>query len=119
MINFVEKRFEYYNSMGGAADEGAVMRLSALRYWMREECRDKGVRFVEADWKDYIGSLDVPRQTNMWDCGLFVCKYIENLARGIKATDGMAFAEADMPKIRDEVCMSLIKGRLVCARDWQ
>jgi hypothetical protein len=46
-----------------------------------------------------------------YDCGLFVCKYIECICRGVPLNE--AFREEQMPDIRKHVCLSLLYGEVM------
>jgi Ulp1 family protease len=52
--------------------------------------------------------LDLPIQRNGFDCGVFVCHFVEQLQKG----GTMEFARTDMEMKRNVIRQNLIKGRI-------
>jgi sentrin-specific protease 1 len=68
VVNMRDRRFEYYDSFGGA--EPTI--IQNLRLWLMEESRDKrGIELLLEDWEDYYPGECIPQQTNGHDCGVF------------------------------------------------
>jgi sentrin-specific protease 1 len=57
-------------------------------------------------WKFLI--QNVPQQNNYYDCGVFMCKYLEYLLKDEK----IDFSSEDMPYFRLLIGINLLKGRL-------
>ncbi|KAK6345957.1 Smt3-specific protease [Orbilia blumenaviensis] len=99
-VNVEKKRFEYYDSLAGNWDP-----ISLLRGWMRDEV---GKKYKDEEWEDlYLGS-QTPQQGNGFDCGVFLCKTAEVIARG----GVMNFSQKDIPKIRKMMQVELLRGDL-------
>jgi Ulp1 family protease len=58
---------------------------------------------------DYKFAQDIPRQENTYDCGVFLCKYIEYLSRGEQIT----FTQQDMNYFRLLITTELLEGKLM------
>ena len=50
--------------------------------------------------------LDMPHQSNGYDCGVFVLKFADYVARGVV----MDWAEADMPHFRRLITAEMMAG---------
>ena len=50
---------------------------------------------MEPDGIEAVIELDIPQQTNGFDCGIFVCKYAEHITRNVvidfEPTDGKIY----------------------------
>ncbi|KAJ3135410.1 SUMO1 sentrin specific peptidase 1 [Physocladia obscura] len=101
VINFRDKRIEYYDSLRG--DNQTLFRL--YRDYLASESLDKKkCVFDFQGWTDYCPK-DVPGQLNGFDCGVFTCMYAEYRSRNAD----FDFAQKFMPFIRRrmiyEICM--------------
>ncbi|KAK1761295.1 hypothetical protein QBC47DRAFT_290957 [Echria macrotheca] len=65
-----------------------------------------GDGFVEEDWK--IGQYDAPRQTNGYDCGVFVVTNALCVALGINPKE--AYKQSDLPLQRRRIAAVLLNG---------
>ncbi|EFA81103.1 sentrin/SUMO-specific protease [Heterostelium album PN500] len=80
VINFVDKRFEYYDSLLGDNSQC----LTKLRRYLEDEMNDKSKKGVInlSEFTDYTPK-DIPVQQNGYDCGVFTCKFADYTARGL------------------------------------
>jgi hypothetical protein len=100
VINFIDKRFEYYDSMGGG-DRGV---LGHLRRYVQDEANQysKQPGYDLSEWEDYTPH-DVPQQDNGNDCGVFMCKFADYLSGNLE----LRFDAGDMPYFRDRMALEL------------
>ncbi|KAK6506413.1 Smt3-specific protease [Arthrobotrys conoides] len=99
-VNVEKKRFEYYDSLAGNWDP-----ISLLRSWMKQEV---GAKYVDSEWEDFYPGSQTPQQGNGYDCGVFLCKTAEVIARG----GALNFSQKDIPVIRKMMQVELLKGDL-------
>lgn len=96
MINFEEKRFEYWDSLNGT--ESKV--FSALREYMTNECPQVSIE----SWHDWIPT-DGPQQENGYDCGVFACQIAEHLSRRAVPS----YSQTDMQELRKRMAVSILE----------
>ncbi|KAK6331698.1 Smt3-specific protease [Orbilia javanica] len=99
-VNVEKKRFEYYDSLAGDWDP-----LGLLRTWMTNEV---GAKYKDSEWEDFYPGSQTPQQGNGYDCGVFLCKTAEVIARG----GAMNFSQRDIPEIRRMMQVELLKEDL-------
>ncbi|KAF3260465.1 Smt3-specific protease [Orbilia oligospora] len=99
-VNVEKKRFEYYDSLAGNWDP-----ISLLRTWMKHEV---GSKYIDGEWEDFYPGSQTPQQGNGYDCGVFLCKTAEVIARG----GVLNFSQKDIPVIRKMMQVELLKGDL-------
>jgi sentrin-specific protease 1 len=84
VVNWVDKRFEYFDSCG-YSDNGV---LSNLRSYVADEMKDKqgGAIWDDSGWTDHVwkDKDGTPKQKNGWDCGLFMLKTADLLAQNAR-----------------------------------
>ncbi|KNC76556.1 hypothetical protein SARC_10951, partial [Sphaeroforma arctica JP610] len=106
VINVKEKRFEYYDSLGGR--NTAV--LKTLRDYLQEEHISKtGQPLDFSEWTDYTPGTMCPQQNNCSDCGVFLCQFSEYRSRGADLT----FSQADMPYFRRRIVHEILQMKLM------
>ena len=91
MVNFNEKRFEYYDSLGGENKKCLEVRarttdlrnqklikiLQRLERYVKDEYKTKhNGEFDTSQW-EFHTPLDIPHQQNGYDCGVFMCKFAD------------------------------------------
>ena len=77
VVNVRDKRFEYYDSMGGTNPTA----MQNLKLWLMEESKDKrGEEFNLESWEDYNPRESIPQQTNTSDCGVFTLQFADCIA---------------------------------------
>ncbi|OLL25386.1 Ubiquitin-like-specific protease 1 [Neolecta irregularis DAH-3] len=100
VINFRDKRFEYWDSLGGGGNEV----FESLRDYVKEESAGE---IDLSQWTDYYPKNN-PKQNNGYDCGVFTCKTAECISRGAL----MNFDQSDMMNIRNWMVKEILDGRL-------
>ena len=80
VINFMDRRFEYYDSMFGHCRT----ILQELRQYVKDEAKTYSGQddYEFSEWTDYIPK-DIPGQENGFDCGVFMCMYANYLSDGL------------------------------------
>ena len=106
MVNLREKRFEYYDSLRGS--EGAVLRN--LRRWLEDEHKEKQKAPLDtSEWTEVVWQSGTPRQRNGSDCGVFMTRTADYLARDAV----LDFGQADMEYFRRRI----IADAMACGRE--
>ena len=109
VINRKMRRFEYYDSLFGRAGGS---KLRHLRRWLEEESADKKkVPLDTSEWTDVVFQQEwnvTPVQRNGSDCGVFMTRTADYLAR-----DGrLDFTEDDMEYFRRRMVLEILTLRL-------
>lgn len=118
VINNRQKRFEYYDSLGGRNPD-ALRKLR--RYYQDEHRAKKQANLALTDWTDYQPM--VPLQSNSSDCGVFVCQFMHSLSRdSTTQTHDLAQNETDtifdftaenMPYFRQRMIYEIITKEFI------
>ena len=120
VINFVDRRFEYHDSLRGSGRHV----IKNLRDWLRKESADKRKCEWEG-WEEIAGHPNdgewrngwsekewergIPQQRNGFDCGVFMCKNADYHAR-----DGLLnFTQADIDYFRRRIVLEIRNCQLV------
>ncbi|KNF03684.1 hypothetical protein PSTG_03205 [Puccinia striiformis f. sp. tritici PST-78] len=112
VINNRQKRFEYYDSLGGS---GSGV-LSKLRRYYQDEYQAKKDEDVDLnEWSDY--QPEVPLQSNSSDCGVFVCQFMYSLSQDLidqnlqegKVVKLFDFTAENMPYLRLKMAFEIIR----------
>ena len=115
VVNFLEKRFEYFDSMSHqdehtgeylAPEDGGV--LANLRLYIKDEhhAAQKEAPWDDEGWTDHVwvaGKHNTPRQTNSWDCGVFMCKTADLYAQDAR----LDFGQDDMGYFRRRMAIEI------------
>ncbi|KAI8823530.1 uncharacterized protein EV422DRAFT_359246 [Fimicolochytrium jonesii] len=105
VLNFKEKRVEYYDSLHGSAAN--VLRI--MRSYLEQESMDKKKqKFDFSAWTDYA-PRDCPAQLNGNDCGVFTCLFMEYTAR----EQHFDFDGTSMPYFRRRIMWEIMKTKLM------
>ncbi|KAF9520526.1 hypothetical protein BS47DRAFT_1370365 [Hydnum rufescens UP504] len=107
-INVRRKRIEYYDSLGTRRE---VVYQRLREYLQRESLDKKKIDFEFEDWEDYFSEA-TPQQENAYDCGVFVCQFMEAISRGEDAEE-FAFDQRNMPYIRRRMLWEISEKRLI------
>ncbi|KAF8343928.1 uncharacterized protein EI90DRAFT_2900825, partial [Cantharellus anzutake] len=107
-INLRRKRIEYFDSLGRC--RSSVYEI--LRDYLDKEHIDKKkIGFSFDGWRDYF-STDTPQQENAFDCGVFMCQFMEAASRGEEVED-FAFRQENMPYLRRRMLWEIRQSRLI------
>jgi len=108
VINFKEKRFEYYDSLGGCHEKF----FKFCRRFVFDEREKVGVDFSLEGFVDFCPQ-DAPHQTNGSDCGVFTLKFLEWACecRDPRVLGG--FSQEDMHYFRRRTLLEIIQGKLL------
>lgn len=81
------------------------------RKYLKDESKEKrNCPFKRSNTR--ASSFNEPVQNNENDCGVFLCQYAENLARGMQFGN-FDFQQSDVPRIRKQMCYELGVNRLL------
>ncbi|GAA6086704.1 sentrin-specific protease 2 [Tachysurus ichikawai] len=107
VVDFRAKSVRSYDSMGQRHDDICNMILM----YIKEECevkKGKGVEILK--WTvTSLRATEVPQQKNGSDCGVFVCKYADYIARGRPFT----FRQCHMPYFRKVMIWEILNQKLL------
>ncbi|XP_056282997.1 sentrin-specific protease 2 isoform X1 [Pseudoliparis swirei] len=106
VIDFKSRTVMSYDSMGQRHDDVC----SLLLLYLKEEHRSKRGRELDSP-KWTVGSLratEIPQQRNGSDCGIFVCKYADYIAKGRPLT----FKQCHMPLFRKLMIWEILNQKL-------
>jgi len=73
VVNFRDKRFEYYDSLGGENKKC----LERLEKYVKDEYKTKHNGEYDTSQWEFHTPLDIPHQQNGYDCGVFMCKFAD------------------------------------------
>ncbi|XP_059067122.1 putative ubiquitin-like-specific protease 1B [Cryptomeria japonica] len=105
IINIKEKKFQYFDSLSGRNHDDSVFNI--LAQYIKDEAEDKCRKDLDVDkWKrEYVENL--PKQGNIYDCGVFLIKYADFHTRGMPFN----FTQADMPYFRERTAKEILRLR--------
>ncbi|KAL7275308.1 hypothetical protein RUND412_001751 [Rhizina undulata] len=106
VINFKQKRFEYYDSLGGSINpKDRPQPYKVMRDYVKCET---GGKHDFSEWVDYA-MKGAPQQNNSSDCGVFSLKTAEVISRG----GAIDFTAKDMPLIRRKMMLEIARAELL------
>ena len=109
LINFRERRFEYFDSLCGGPDQVLVN----LRRWLQDEhLAKKGAILDLSPWEDVVWDCNndgTPHQENGKDCGVFMTRTADYVARNAV----LDFSQADMLYMRRRMVLELLSTELL------
>ncbi|KAG0144488.1 hypothetical protein CROQUDRAFT_659921 [Cronartium quercuum f. sp. fusiforme G11] len=110
-INIRKKRFEVYDSLG-ARHESILNNLRA--YLATEHLQRKKFELDLAKWINY-DHPNVPTQKNQYDCGVFVCMYMDCLSRKWNDEEHtlLDFGQGQMVYFRRKILYEIVTGKLI------
>ncbi|KAI6184773.1 hypothetical protein M3Y97_00632300 [Aphelenchoides bicaudatus] len=113
-IDLKKDAYAYFDSMKFVDDREAIdtgkRHIKKIFDYMKDESQDKRcVKYVRKHSK--ASTFNDPVQKNETDCGVFVCCFAENLARGKEFGD-FDFEQIDMLRLRRQICYELGDGGL-------
>lgn len=106
VINFLQKRFEYYDSMGGRNES----LLQHLRSYVKDEAKLHSAQpdYDLSGWKNYTPK-DIPTQENGYDCGVFACTFADFLSEDLPLT----FTQKHIPSFRLKMINDILQQKLL------
>jgi len=81
-----------------------MLEIGILRY-LNDEAYKNGVQFDPSQWKKR--RMDTPLQSNLYDCGIFVCVISDFLLEDLPLN---LFSQDDMPFFRRRLCADILRG---------
>lgn len=105
IIDFQKKLVNYYDSMGFKNQECLML----MRQYLENEHLDK--KRCPVDLKDWVfqRAINIPKQTNGYDCGIFSCVFAEHLC----ARRDFSFTQKDIPYFRNKMMYEIITMKLL------
>ena len=79
--------------------------------WLEDEALAKGKTFKRDEWK-LDNKLDIPRQQDGFNCGMFVILYIETLVKD-SVVDSSSFSSNDVSTYRLKLAKAILRGTLI------
>jgi sentrin-specific protease 1 len=79
--------------------------------WLEDEALAKGKTFKRDEWK-LDNKLDIPRQQDGFNCGMFVILYIETLVKD-SFVDSSSFSSNDVSTYRLKLAKAILRGTLI------
>ncbi len=105
VINLLGRRFEYYDSLRGPP----LQVLAHLRHWLQDVAAQAGSLLDSSSWKEVSYNAGFPTQPNGYDCGVFMCRTAEYIAR-----DGLLdFEKSDSSYLRRRMVLELLRKSLL------
>jgi sentrin-specific protease 1 len=101
-----EHRIQMYDSMGRGGRES--LRI-VMQYIQDEHQKKKGIPLPSGDsWTLVDTSSDTPSQRNGFDCGVFLCLFVDF----ISINSVLLFSQEDVHHVRQRLALSLAKGKI-------
>jgi len=107
LVIFVqEKKIRYYDSLGNYKNS-FVRYSTAARNYMRDKHLELQRPFDANQWQ-LSNTVNVPRQVNGIDCGVFTIMYMDFLMDRLP----IIFSQDDILLCRRKICASILRGSL-------
>ena len=100
-----EKKIQYYDAMG--CTDWAT--LEGLRQYLCDEYREKnGVEMDKSEWELVPCTRETPKQKNGYDCGVFVCAFVDVISRNLE----LNFTQRDINSCyyRKQIALAIMKA---------
>eukprot|EP00102_Acyrthosiphon_pisum_P019813 XP_016657023.1 PREDICTED: sentrin-specific protease 1-like [Acyrthosiphon pisum] len=104
-VCFQQKSIQYYDSFGA---KNSISMQRILKY-LEKELRDKKRQYFDRDGWELINVNNCPRQTNNWDCGVYICMYAEYISRGAQ----LNFSQLTMNEFRIQIALEMKYKKLM------
>ncbi|NWY58686.1 SENP2 protease, partial [Chionis minor] len=107
VIDMRKKTIKYFDSLGQKGDK----INQALLQYLQEEYRGKrNMKLDVSEWTLHsMGPQEIPQQLNGSDCGVFLCKFADYIARD----KPINFTQAHMPYFRKKMVWEIIHQYLL------
>ncbi|KAK4689579.1 hypothetical protein P7C73_g536, partial [Tremellales sp. Uapishka_1] len=106
-INLDLKRFEYHDSLP-FTEASAHQVLQVIKDFLSHELKDKKEKLDSSSWQEVFDRTG-PVQPNAYDCGVWVCQWMEMMSRGL---DLIQRSFSDATVYRDLMAFEIGKGEL-------
>jgi Ulp1 family protease len=105
MVSIPDRKIQYHDSLGG---NGCIFLESILQY-LKDEHRHHNHTELPSDWSQSLiagPETNTPKQTNSFDCGVFVCAIADCLMRD----QSIDFTHHHLAGFRDHIALALLQG---------
>ncbi|XP_069737399.1 sentrin-specific protease 2-like [Phaenicophaeus curvirostris] len=108
VIDMREKTIKYLDS--ASFNSGIQICETLFKYLQEESWQKRQRKLACSEWTVHgMRANEIPQQQNGDDCGVFVCKYADYIARGKPLT----FTQSDMPYFRKRMVWEIIHQQLL------
>ena len=104
VIDVVHKEIRHYDSLNCFNKKC----LEVLQEYVKNEEENKMPVLKSNKWR-LTKAKDIPKQSNMDDCGVFICKYADYLS----LNKDMTFNQTQIPSIRKAIIWEIINKKLL------
>ena len=103
VVYMKEKCITYYDSLG----YDGTKYMDGLMKWIVDEAKKRRVEIEEDKWS--ANRVDPPKQTNGYDCGVFLIMYADFLSDDLRIT----FEQKHMDLFRLKIASAIVHGELI------
>uniref|UniRef100_A0A224Z0T5 Sentrin-specific protease 1 n=1 Tax=Rhipicephalus zambeziensis TaxID=60191 RepID=A0A224Z0T5_9ACAR len=108
VVDFRKHHIAYYDSLCSSSEQPSC--LATLQQYLEDESQHK--RNHGLNWDSWtLKVMDVPRQQNGSDCGMFTCQYAECISRDAP----ISFGQQHMPYFRKRVVYEILHKAILSA----
>jgi sentrin-specific protease 1 len=123
VVDLHNKVMSYYDSLKWDGSEYMRVLTPLFEYLVRGERLSNTLSTIQQNdnlGSEYTGSVNsqneweyrniknIPKQENSWDCGVYLCKYMEYISRN----EEINFSQEDMNYFRIQIAHELLEGGL-------
>ena len=107
VINFLDRRFEYYDSLMGRPAPDLFPRL---REYVVQEAKAYSdcPNYNLEGWEEYVPQ-NIPHQDNGYDCAVYMCRYADYLSDGLDLPE--RFQDQEIRRFRRRMLVQIIANR--------
>ncbi|XP_053930954.1 sentrin-specific protease 2 [Cuculus canorus] len=107
VIDMRQKSIRYFDSV---ALRGSKICDIVFNYLQEEAQAKRQLKLIRSEWTLHnMTSHEIPQQWNVSDCGVFVCKYADYIARD----KPLSFTQNNMPYFRKKMVWEIIHQQLL------
>jgi sentrin-specific protease 1 len=103
VVSFQECCIRFYDSQKRDRRSGPDQKYLQ---WIKMYIKDERHKLPLHDWKSEVTPPETPTQSNGFDCGVFVCSFVELIIAGRPLT----FCQEDVTKNRNRIAWTLIQA---------
>lgn len=78
-VHPVQKRIRIWDSLRNTGMTSSLQLRQLISDWIENEQRWRGEEHTRSEWRWEV--MDVPQQTNSYDCGVYLCSFAASLVR--------------------------------------